>query len=66
MGSNSSESRQTPREKQVMGDTGKSQNNRGPEEASMKYNVNVPSKINKQKNFFKNITVVFCWRLEGR
>ncbi len=49
-----------------MGDTGKSQNNRGPEEASMKYNVNVPSKINKQKNFFKNITVVFCWRLEGR
>jgi hypothetical protein len=31
---------------------------------SLKNDVNVPSKSNQQKNFFKKF--VFCWRLEGQ
>jgi hypothetical protein len=32
--------------------------------SSLKNDVNVPSKINKQKNFF--LKLVFCWPLEGQ
>jgi hypothetical protein len=31
---------------------------------SLKKDVNIPSKSNKQKSFEKKI--VFCWRLEGQ
>jgi len=31
---------------------------------SLKSNVNVPSKINKQKNFIKKF--VFCWHYNGQ